>query len=551
MPNPITSVWPGKPFPQGATWDGEGVNFALFSEHAEGVELCLFDSRGRRELQRIPLREQTDQVWHCYLPEARPGPAVRLSRARPYQPQHGHRFNPQQAAARSLCQGDRRRARAGATRTSAIASAVSAPTCRTIGATTRAACRSARSSIRRSRGATTATRARRGTTRSSTRCTCAASPSCIPRCRRSIAARTPGSARRRSSSTCKRLGVTAVELMPVHSFVNDRHLVEKGLQQLLGLQLDRLLRAAPGLRLLAAGGPRVQDDGQGAALGRHRGDPRRRLQPHRRRQPPRPDAVLPRHRQRRVLPPGARRPALLHGLHRLRQHAEHAASARAAAHHGQPALLDHRDARRRLPLRPRRGAGARAARGRPARRVLRHHSPGPGDLAGEADRRAVGPRRGRLPGRPLPGRLDRVERQVPRRDPRLLERRGRPDRRARLSRRRLERPVRAQRPPAVCERQLRHRARRLHAARPRQLQRQAQRGEQRRQPRRREPQPQLELRRRGTDRRSGDPRAAAAPERATCSRRCCCRRACRCCSPATSSVTPSRATTTPTARTTS
>ena len=64
MPNPITSVWPGKPFPQGATWDGEGVNFALFSEHAEGVELCVFDSRGRREMQRIPLREQTDQVWH-------------------------------------------------------------------------------------------------------------------------------------------------------------------------------------------------------------------------------------------------------------------------------------------------------------------------------------------------------------------------------------------------------------------------------------------------------------------------------------------------------
>ena len=66
-------VWPGKPYPLGATWDGEGVNFALFSEHAEKVELCLFDEAGRREIDRIPLTEHTDQVWHCYLPEARPG----------------------------------------------------------------------------------------------------------------------------------------------------------------------------------------------------------------------------------------------------------------------------------------------------------------------------------------------------------------------------------------------------------------------------------------------------------------------------------------------
>ena len=96
MPNNglISAVWPGRPYPQGATWDGEGVNFALFSEAAEGVELCLFDSRGRRELQRIRLREQTDQVWHCYLPEARPGQLYGYRVYGPYQPQHGHRFNP-------------------------------------------------------------------------------------------------------------------------------------------------------------------------------------------------------------------------------------------------------------------------------------------------------------------------------------------------------------------------------------------------------------------------------------------------------------------------
>ena len=123
----------------------------------------------------------------------------------------------------------------------------------------------------------------------------------------------------------------------------------------------------------------------------HRGDPRRGLQPHRRGQPDGADAVDARHRQRRLLPPGAG-PALLHGLHRLRQHAQHDPAARAAAHHGQPALLGHRDARRRLPLRPGQHPGPRAVRGQPAGRLLRHHPPGPGALAGEADRRAVGRR---------------------------------------------------------------------------------------------------------------------------------------------------------------
>ena len=68
----ISAIWRGRPYPLGATWDGEGVNFALFSEHAQRVELCIFDAAGRREIQRLTLREHTDQVWHCYLPEARP-----------------------------------------------------------------------------------------------------------------------------------------------------------------------------------------------------------------------------------------------------------------------------------------------------------------------------------------------------------------------------------------------------------------------------------------------------------------------------------------------
>ena len=94
MADLITAVWPGRPYPRGATWDGEGVNFALFSEHADKVELCLFDPSGRRELQRITLPERTNHVWHCYLPEARPGMLYGYRVHGPYEPARGHRFNP-------------------------------------------------------------------------------------------------------------------------------------------------------------------------------------------------------------------------------------------------------------------------------------------------------------------------------------------------------------------------------------------------------------------------------------------------------------------------
>lgn len=94
MPSTIRAVWPGSPFPRGATWDGEGVNFALFSENAEKVELCLFDPLGKREIQRIELKEQTDQIWHCYLPEARPGLKYGYRVYGPWAPERGHRFNP-------------------------------------------------------------------------------------------------------------------------------------------------------------------------------------------------------------------------------------------------------------------------------------------------------------------------------------------------------------------------------------------------------------------------------------------------------------------------
>ena len=115
---------------------------------------------------------------------------------------------------------------------------------------------------------------------------------------------------------------------------------------------------------------------------------------------------------------------LLHGLHRHRELPQRPAPALAAADHGLAALLGHRDARRRLPLRPRLDAGPRVLRRRPALDLLRARAAGPGRQPGQADRRAVGRRPRRLPGRQLPAAVDRVERQVPRHRPRLLARRA-------------------------------------------------------------------------------------------------------------------------------
>src|SRR5258708_38105928 len=95
MPNlfqPI--VWPGRPYLLGSNWDCAGVNFALYSEHAERVELCLFDLSGKREILRVTLPEQTDMVWHGYLPEVRPGQLYGYRVFGPYGREQGHRFNP-------------------------------------------------------------------------------------------------------------------------------------------------------------------------------------------------------------------------------------------------------------------------------------------------------------------------------------------------------------------------------------------------------------------------------------------------------------------------
>jgi glycogen operon protein len=88
-------MMPGAPYPLGATWDGKGVNFSLFSENATMVELCLFDSSdAEKEVHRIRITEQTNRIWHVYLQDARPGLLYGYRVHGPYDPAAGHRFNP-------------------------------------------------------------------------------------------------------------------------------------------------------------------------------------------------------------------------------------------------------------------------------------------------------------------------------------------------------------------------------------------------------------------------------------------------------------------------
>ncbi|WP_249011626.1 glycogen debranching protein GlgX [Conexibacter sp. DBS9H8] len=88
----MTEVWPGRPFPLGATWDGQGTNFSLFSEHAQAVTLCLFDEDGTET--RVPVTQRRAMSWHCYLPGIGPGQRYGFRVHGPYDPVNGHRFNP-------------------------------------------------------------------------------------------------------------------------------------------------------------------------------------------------------------------------------------------------------------------------------------------------------------------------------------------------------------------------------------------------------------------------------------------------------------------------
>ncbi len=104
----MPKVWPGKPFPLGARYDGDGTNFSLFSENAERVELCLFDEGGDDLEVRVEVCERTAFCWHCYLPGVGPGQRYGYRVHGPYDPEQRAPLQPGQVAARPVRQGHRR-----------------------------------------------------------------------------------------------------------------------------------------------------------------------------------------------------------------------------------------------------------------------------------------------------------------------------------------------------------------------------------------------------------------------------------------------------------
>jgi isoamylase len=246
----ITTVWPGRPYPRGATWDGEGVNFALFSQHADAVELCLFDEKGRREVQRIPLTERTDLVWHCYLPDARPGQLYGFRVYGPYRPEAGHRFNPHKLLldpyarwlAGTLNWSDAHYGyRVGHEREDLSFdrrdSAAGMPKCRVVDpAFTWGDDR--RPQIPWHDTVIYELHVRGYTMQH---------PAVPPKLRGTYA----GLATPAVIEHLRRLGVTAVELMPVHAFVDDRYLVQNGLRNYWGY--NSIGYFAPDARYCASG----------------------------------------------------------------------------------------------------------------------------------------------------------------------------------------------------------------------------------------------------------------------------------------------------------
>jgi glycogen operon protein len=239
----------GAPFPLGATWDGLGVNFALFSANASKVELCLFDEEGR-ETERIALPEFTDEIWHGYLPDARPGQIYGYRVHGPYEPDAGHRFNPNKLLldpyakqiVGELTWHDALFGYVIGHRDSDLSfderdSAPYVPKARVIDPAFTWG-RHLRPHTPWDRTIVYETHVRGYTMRH---------PRVVPELRGSFA----GLATQEIIDYIRSLGVSAVELMPVHAFVDDKHLLEQGLRNYWGYNTHAFF--APHPRYMATG----------------------------------------------------------------------------------------------------------------------------------------------------------------------------------------------------------------------------------------------------------------------------------------------------------
>ena len=504
-------VSPGNSYPLGATPDGGGVNFALFSENAEAVELCLFEGNSLAgEEIRIPVRETSDGVWHCYVPGLRPGQLYGYRVHGPYDPENGHRFNPNKLLLDPYARetvgeidwsyphlGYKPRSKHKDLSFDDRDNAAGVPKCRVVdGAFDWGDDRPPRTPWK---DTVVYELHVKGFTRQH------------PDVPEEIRGTYAGLASEAAIQHLMDLGVTAVELLPVHGFVQDARLVKQGLANYWGYNSINFF--APEMRYSATGDVttefksmvrRLHAAGLEVILdvvynhtaeGNHLG-------------PTLSFKGIDNAAYYRLVP-GDRRyykdftgtgntldlthPRVLQlVMDSLRYWVEEMrvdgfrfdlASALAREHDGFDPRGGFLDAVRQDPV-----------------------------LSGKANSRALGRRRRRIPGRRFPARLVRVERPLPGRRPRLLERRARSRRGTGLPDHRFQRHLRACGPPPDRQRKLHHRPRRLYPARPRLLQRQTQLGKRRGQPRRRRPQPQLQPRRRRLDRRPASTDPARPPE---------------------------------------
>lgn len=401
-------VWPGAPMPLGARFrvgpDGvAGTNFALWAGGAEAVELCLFDEHGTET--RCPLTELTHEIWHGFLPGIAPGQRYGYRVHGRWDPWTGARWN----AAKLLLDPYARAVDGDFTLPPEVYGHVRDWPDQHVADTVRDNRDSAPYvpkgvvvhddddwvEDRRPKTPWADSVIYELHVRGFTKL----HPDIPPELRGTYA----GLAHPAAIDHLTRLGVTAVELLPVHQFAHEDHLLRRGLHNYWGYnsigyfaphagysasgsaggqvgEFKRMVHALHGAGIEVILDVVYNHTAEAGELG------------------PMPAA---RHRQPRLLPP-PERPPPLRRLHRLRQHPPRGPAAGAAAHHRLAALLGHRDGRRRLPLRPRGGPGPLDARRRHALPVPRGDRPGPGAAPGQADRRAVGRRQRRLPGGGLP-----------------------------------------------------------------------------------------------------------------------------------------------------
>ncbi|MBP0590029.1 glycogen debranching protein GlgX [Paraburkholderia sp. LEh10] len=233
----------GLPFPLGATWDGKGVNFALFSAHATKVELCLFDEKGKKELERIELPEYTDEVWHVHVAGLKPGTVYGYRVHGPHEPDAGHRFNPNK-----LLLDPYAKAHVGSLRWDPSLfgytleteddltfderdSAPFMPKCQVVDQTFNWT-HPTRIRVPWDRTIVYETHVRGYTKRH-------------PGVPESMRGTFDGLAQRAVIDHIRRVGVTTIELLPIHSFVNDQHLLDKGLTNYWGYNSIGFFAADP------------------------------------------------------------------------------------------------------------------------------------------------------------------------------------------------------------------------------------------------------------------------------------------------------------------